>query len=79
MADYFGVVDPGAGDSPGGADLAFGVDPDACAFSETQVNALLFHLVEWGSQLTAEQIHQLTYRRHSIKPQFRTSTCWYDY
>ena len=49
------------------------------AFSATQVNALLFHVLEWGSQLTAEQIHQLTYRRHPIKPQFRCTTCWYDY
>jgi hypothetical protein len=49
------------------------------ALSEQQVAAVLFHLLEWGTQLNPEQIRRLNYRGHPVKPQFRASSCWYDY
>lgn len=74
-----------------GADLhlkeRFFPDPDSReyqlvsygALSETQVNALLFHLLTWGSGLSESNICDITYRQHPIAPQFRSSMCRYDY
>lgn len=49
------------------------------AFSSSQVTALLFHLLEWGSTLSESEIRRLTYRRSPLAPQFEASTCWYGY
>jgi hypothetical protein len=46
---------------------------------EPQVNALLFHLLEWGVGKSPDEIRQLSYRGQPVQPQFRTSFCWYDY
>ncbi len=74
-----------------GADLhlkeRFFPDPDSRkyqfvsygALSETQVNALLFHLLKWGSRLSESSIRDFTYRQLPIAPQFRSSMCRYDF
>jgi hypothetical protein len=49
------------------------------ALSEPQVNALLFHLREWGVGMSPDEIRRLSYRGQPVRPQFRTSFCWYDY
>ena len=49
------------------------------AFSEAQVNALLFHLLECGSSLSESEIRRLTYRRQLLKPLNTSPLCWYRY
>jgi len=44
-----------------------------------QVSALLFHLLEWGSNLDVEQIHAIVVDGRHVGPRFTATTCLYDY
>ena len=45
----------------------------------TQVAALLFHLLEWGSDLDVDRILSIGFLDDRIGPRYRISTCWYEY
>ena len=44
-----------------------------------QVAALLFHVLEWGSDLDVEAIRSITFLGERVGPRFTKSTCRYDY
>jgi len=44
-----------------------------------QVSAIVFHLLEWGSDLDEEQIQAISFAGRPLRPHFTTPSCWYDY